>query len=39
MIRIVIAVALLAARLELAKRHARREYIGRHSYEHLGLVA
>ena len=30
MIRIYVAVALLAARLQLAKRHDRRIYVGRH---------
>lgn len=30
MIRITIAVAVLALRLKLAKRHERTEYVGRH---------
>lgn len=39
MIRIVIAVGLLALRLQLAKRHDRRVYVGRHWPSTIGAIA
>jgi hypothetical protein len=39
MIRITIAVGLLSLRLQIAKRHARRAYVGRHWPSTIGAIA